>query len=54
MDLFVGIFIKYWFLWAHLFDGVPYGNPYGAMAIAALVLVAIGWVIKAIADDTCN
>ncbi len=43
-----------WYLWGHLFDPLPYGNPYGAMLAAVLLLAALGKVIKEIMTTTCQ
>ena len=50
MNYLATLTIQTWYKWAHLYDGVPYGNPYGAIAMLVLIVAAIGWVIKAIAD----
>ncbi len=43
-----------WYLWCHLFDPLPYGNPYVAMLAVVLVLAAFGKVIKEIMTATCR
>ena len=43
-----------WYLWCHLFDPLPYGNPYGAILAAVLLLAALGKVIKEIMMTTCR
>ncbi|HJN22603.1 MAG TPA: hypothetical protein QF509_01610 [Rhodospirillales bacterium] len=43
-----------WYLWCHLFDALPYGNPYMATLAAVLLLTALGMMIKSVMAATCR